>query len=141
MEIIESLTASDNLVLANQTFVGELVLDEIAECAELMELNFFDSNFIKMQFTGSSILNCTFENCDLTRTYFHKSEFRNGNFINNNLRGSSFSETEFIETRFKNNNLDLTIVYSSKIWNLNKFTEIKERSSLENFFQNTTSNN
>ena len=114
--IIENLEVGKELVLINETYFKESILNEYLECSILIGLNFFDTTFTEVTFSGSKIIRYTFENCNLIRAGFDKGSFNNFNFLNNTLRASYFSEFEFIETTFRDSGLDLALAGSSKGW-------------------------
>ena len=77
---------------------------------------FHNLSFRKCQFS-----NCNFKNYhDLSRGEFVGSSFRNCAFLKSNLVASDFQSCELVETKFKNNNLDLIIVRSVKLWKSNQ---------------------
>jgi uncharacterized protein YjbI with pentapeptide repeats len=158
--IIENLEEEETLIIGDQTFLNEMILDESIQCSILGTLTFFEVDFKRIDFTGSTFVNCEFKNCrfkdvilrkcefwnptfencqiersNLTRANFHKGTFRNCNFLNVNLRASYFSDFEFIETKFNSSDLDLIGARSIKVWKLNHCTEIEESSNFGNLLE------
>ena len=163
-KIVENLEEQEILMVGDQTFLNEIILDEFIPCSILGTLTFFEVDFKKVNFTDSTFVNCqfknyrfkdvmfvkcdfwnpTFENCqiersNLTRANFHEGTFRNCIFIKSNLTASNFSEFEFIKTKFNNSDLDLIGARSIKVWKLNQCTEIEESSNFGNLLENMSS--
>lgn len=161
--IIESLDESQPVVIGNQTFLNEIILDKFLQCSILAEISFFEINFKQVDFTGSSLINCRFKNCtfeetvirkckfwnsvfencqfekcNLTRVNFTKGNFQNCRFINGNLNGSDFLDFEFIQTKINNTSLDCIGAESTKVWKLNQCIEIKQSFDFGKFLKNLT---
>jgi len=154
--IIENLEEDEILMLGDQTFLNQIILDESLQCSVLGKIIFFEVDFKRIDFTGSTFVNCEFKNCrfkdlilrkcdfwnptfencqiersNLTRANFHNGTFRNCNFLNVNLRASDFSDFEFIETKFNNSDLDLIGARSIKVSRSKQSIEIEKPSNLE----------
>ena len=163
-KIVENLEEQEILMVGDQTFLNEIILDEFIPCSILGTLTFFEVDFKKVNFTDSTFVNCqfknyrfkdvmfvkcdfwnpTFENCqietsNLKRANFYKGTFRNCIFTKSNLRATDFSEFEFIKTKFTNSDLDLIGAQSVKVWKLNQYIEIEEPSNLGNLLENMSS--
>jgi uncharacterized protein YjbI with pentapeptide repeats len=158
--IIENLEEIETLIVGDQTFLNEMILDQSIQCSIFGTLTFFEVDFKRVDFTGSTFVNCEFENCrfkdvilrkcefwdttfencqieksHLTRANFHKGNFRNCIFIESNLTASYFAEFEFIETKFNKSDLSLIGARSIKVWKLNQCTEIENPSNFGNLLE------
>ncbi len=161
--IIENFE-EETLVVGDQNFLNEMVVDVSIQCSIFGTLTFFEVDFKEVDFTGSTFVNCefkncrfkdvtlrkcefwnpTFENCEierssLTRATFHEGSFRNCIFIKSDLTASIFGEFEFINTKFSNSDLGFIAARSIKIWKLNQCTEIEHSLNLGNLLENISS--
>jgi uncharacterized protein YjbI with pentapeptide repeats len=163
--MIENLEEDETLVIGEEIFVNEIILDESLQCALLGTINFLEVDFQRIDFTGSTFVNCefkncrlkdvifrkcdfwnvTFENCQIEESNFTKATFNNGGFRNckfltTSLRASYFSNFQFIETKFDKSNLDLIVGLSIKVLKSNQLTDIEESSNLGDFLENISFN-
>ena len=72
---------------------------------------------------------------NLTRVEFNSSTFKNCKFLNSNLRVSNFMDFEFRETIFKNSNFELILAWDIRLWESNKYMEIKDSSNFANILK------
>lgn len=137
--IIEEL-----LVLDDEIFSNELILDEHLQCSLLGTVTFSGVYFKAVDLADSTFVNCRFKNCRfkgvmLQKCDFWNSTFENCTFIDSKLSFSYFSEFEFIETKFNDSNLNSIGAESIKIYKLNQCSEIQESYNLRNFLENINS--
>lgn len=107
-QILSNLEIGNSLVIADQKFSNEVVIDYQIQCSVLSEIHFLNCDFQSVDFTGSCFGNCIFENCRFQNTVFSKSEFWD----------CVFQDCQIL-------NVDL------KFWNSKEWIEIKDFSSLE----------
>ena len=160
--IIENL--EELLVLDDEIFSNELILDEHSQCSLLGTVTFSGVYFKAVDLADSTFVNCRFKNCrfkgvmlqkcnfwsstfencqieksSLTKASFHKGNFENCTFIDSKLSFTYFSEFDFIETKFNDSNLNSIGAESIKIYKLNQCSEIQESYNLRNFLENINS--
>ena len=73
--IIENLEEEETLIIGDQTFLNEMILDESIQCSILGTLTFFEVDFKRIDFTGSNFVNCEFKNCIFKDVILRKCEF------------------------------------------------------------------
>ena len=149
--IIKELRQGSSLVLGNENFSNEIILNQSVQSSILGDITFYKVDFRNVNFIGSHLVacnfknclfdnvllvkcevwNCTFENCqiencNLVRANFYDSNFKNCNFINSDLTASYFSQVEFIETIFKDSKFDFIAVDSVKVSGLGQSITVDE---------------
>lgn len=80
--IIEALWRDETLVIGDQTFLNEVILDRPTQLSVLSTITFSKIDFEKVNFTGSALYNCQFKNCGLKEVTFQKCNFWKTTFEN-----------------------------------------------------------
>lgn len=163
--LINNLEKLESLIIGERTFIDELVSDESIQCSLLGTISFFDVAFEKVDFTGSTFVNCKFENCtfinvtfekcdffniifdnckietsDFTRASFSKEKFQNCNFYKVDLTATIFRHFEFNETKFSDCTLELIMSQSVKLCKLNQLTLVEDSSDFGKFLEGEDGN-
>lgn len=159
-KLLDTLDSDKSLIIGEQTFVDEVVADESLQCSIVGTVNFYGVKFKNVDWTGSTIVNCKFKNCifidvtfrkcdffgttfenckietsDFTRVGFAKGKFQNCNFWNVDLTASRFENSEFNDTKFDECKLDLIVIESVKVCNLNQFNLVKASTDFGKFLK------
>ena len=154
-----NLDHDSRLMIQDQRFLNESSLAQYIEWDALSRIYFLNCRFEKVHLLGKVFGSCIFENCtftnfdtrkakfsschfenckimnsDMTRAEFFDSSFKNCNFLEVDLASSDFDHCKFNKTSFFKSNLSLMLVEGIKVFESNKWVEIKNFSSFKKYF-------
>ena len=112
-------------------------MDESLQCSVLGGINFVNVTFKNIDFTGSKTI---FENCKFNNIIFRKAEFWSCTFRDcqvkeSNLTRAEFNSSIFRNCEFLNSNLKLILAWDVRLWESNKYMEIKDSSNFANILK------